>query len=620
MAIRIGPGPVFVFESLIAARRRQVYASRALFVVAIFIGLAVAWFGASGTPSLSGRMGRPAVTLHLLALAGQRFFYAIASIQLAMVLLVAPVATAGAICLDRARGIFAQLAMTDLTDAEIVLGKLGSRLMPVLGVLACGLPVTALAALLGGIDPQALFSLFAVSVSVAVLGCSLALAISLRASKTHDVITAVVALWVLWLLSLPIWSGASSVSGVVPPPDWFKKANPFLLVYAPYAWPGYVTPADVAIFVATALTLSTFLIVSTIATVRRSVLEPASRIQTVLLRDKLSLSRWLSWLPGPSIDGNPVLWREWHRNRPSRLAQIIWLIYGISSLAGVVMGIHEVIDNGMRNPRSFFTLVIVLHLQFLFGLMIMSSVAPTSLAEERVRGSLDVLLTTPLSTLSIVWGKWLGTFRIVLGLSVLPGVASVIVAYLAPSVPASFAGTGRTADFVPLGLFDRFMGPFLVVNEMLAYGAAITSMGLALATWGSRIGRAIAVNLVIFLLIAVGWPLLFESYVWHSLQAWMTREWGLVGADTRWLSSGMIVISPFLAPIVTMEWLVDHPWSSRWKFWLVALAWCALAWMFAAAMFWAALKSFDRCLGRMPETSSPSTLKSSVPEFTNSNP
>ena len=56
--------------------------------------------------------------------------------------------------------------------------------------------MTALAALLGGIDPQALFSLFAVSVAVAVLGCSLALAISVQAAKTHEVIIAVLALWI----------------------------------------------------------------------------------------------------------------------------------------------------------------------------------------------------------------------------------------------------------------------------------------------------------------------------------------------------------------------------------------------------------------------------------------
>jgi ABC-type transport system involved in multi-copper enzyme maturation permease subunit len=307
--------------------------------------------------------------LHMLALAGQRFFYAMAAIQLAMVLLVAPVATAGAICHDRARGIFAQLAVTDLSDAEIVLGKLGSRLAPILGVLACGLPVTAMAALLGGIDPQALFSLFAVSVVVAVLGCSLALALSVRATKTYDVLVAVLALWILWLLSMPIWMGMSTVSGVVPPPDWFKKANPFVVVYAPYSWPGYVSLTDVAIFLAAGLLLSTALVARTIATVRRSVLEPPGPVPRGAILDKLSLSRWLAWLPGPSLDGNPVLWREWHRSRPSRLSRIIWVIYTISSVAGVGIGIHEAIVYGMGKPSGFFTLIIALHLQVLFGLL-----------------------------------------------------------------------------------------------------------------------------------------------------------------------------------------------------------------------------------------------------------
>jgi hypothetical protein len=241
MALRIGPGPVFVYESLILAWRRQVYAGRAVFVFLMFLGLAAVWWS-TGVESFASTGPDTAALFRVLARAGERFFYNLAGLQLALVLLAATAATAGAICHNRARGIFEQLAMTDLSSAEIVLGKLGSRLAPILGVLACALPVPALAALLGGIDPQALFGLFAVSVAIAVLGCSLALAILLRAAKTHEVIIAVMALCILWLLSLPIWSGASTISGVVPPPDWFKKANPVLVVYAPYAWPGYVSP------------------------------------------------------------------------------------------------------------------------------------------------------------------------------------------------------------------------------------------------------------------------------------------------------------------------------------------------------------------------------------------
>ena len=49
--------------------------------------------------------------------------------------------------------------------------------------------------------------------------------------------------------------------------------------------------------------------------------------------------------------------------------------------------------------------------QVAVGLLLLSVGAATSLAEERVRGSLDVLLSTPMSTRSILAGKWWGSFR-----------------------------------------------------------------------------------------------------------------------------------------------------------------------------------------------------------------
>jgi ABC-type transport system involved in multi-copper enzyme maturation permease subunit len=593
MVLRIGPGPVFVYESLVLSRRREVYAGRAFFVFIVLIGLATAWFDAGAVPLSPGGTGGPSATLQMMASTGRKFYSSMAGIQLAMVLLLAPAASAGAICHDRARGIFAQLAMTDLSDAEIVLGKLGSRLAPIVGVLLCGLPVTALAALLGGIDPQALFILFVVSVAVAVLGCSLALAISLRAAKIHEVIILVLALEVLWLLSVPIWAGASAVTGVMPPPDWFKKGNPFVLVYAPYAWPGYVAPSDVAIFVGAVLLFSTAVVARTIALVRRNVLEPIGRVRDVAAAGKFRLSRWLEWLPGPSLDGNPVLWREWHRNRPSRWMRIIWTTYVVTTVVGVGTGIHESIQYGLGGPSGSFAIIMAVHFQFLFGLLIMSSVAPTSLAEEQVRGSLDVLMTTPLSTRSILWGKWLGTYRLVLGLAVLPGLASVVVACLAPPVPARFMVTGRpTAGVNSLGLVDRIAAPCLIVGQMLSYGAAITSVGLALATWVRRLGRAIAINVLIFFFFAVGWPLLLDSFV-SPVLGWLGRQ----------IREAMMLISPLIAPIVTLQGLLDTLWSDRWRMWLFAQGWCVVAAAFSAAVFWAAVKSFDRCMGRTPETS-----------------
>ena len=69
------------------------------------------------------RMGKNA-TIQAQARVGESYFLALIGTQLALVMLVAPAFTAAAICLDRARGALAQVLVTDLTDAEIVLGKL----------------------------------------------------------------------------------------------------------------------------------------------------------------------------------------------------------------------------------------------------------------------------------------------------------------------------------------------------------------------------------------------------------------------------------------------------------------------------------------------------------------
>ena len=84
---------------------------------------------------------------------GRGFYGVTTMILLGLVGLAAPAATAGAICLDKARGNLTLLFATDLSDAEIVLGKLAARLVPVLGLILCAAPVLAIATLFGGVDP-----------------------------------------------------------------------------------------------------------------------------------------------------------------------------------------------------------------------------------------------------------------------------------------------------------------------------------------------------------------------------------------------------------------------------------------------------------------------------------
>ena len=127
--------------------------------------------------------------------------------------------------------------------------------------------------------------------------------------------------------------------------------------------------------------------------------------------------------------------------------------------------------------------------QVAIGLLLLSVSAPMALAEERDRGSLDIIMATPLATREIVRGKWWGTFALVPRLLIFP---MWIVGGLAL-------------------VSENWLAPLLMLGLILAYAAAITSLGLALATWVPRLGRAVAWSVTAYALAAIG-PVLMAIY------------------------------------------------------------------------------------------------------------
>src|SRR3954451_8200977 len=223
MATRSWPGlgPVFAYEWLTASRRWQGYALRSLLVLLLLLGLSAVWLGShDGTGELS---------VQELAEVGRGFYAVTTLIVLGLVGLAAPAATAGAICLDKARGDLTLLFSTDLTDAEIVLGKLAARLVPVLGLIACAAPVQAQATLLGGVDPAMPTGAILVCLACAVFGCTLALTLSVWGRKTHEVLLATYAFGILYLLAAPMWMGF-----VLMLPRWARVWLPGYLALMPY--------------------------------------------------------------------------------------------------------------------------------------------------------------------------------------------------------------------------------------------------------------------------------------------------------------------------------------------------------------------------------------------------
>lgn len=565
MGRRISLGPVFAFDWLTTSRRWQIYAVRAFFVVSLLVALTVVWIGDASGPARSTRAQ---------ARVGQSFFYAIVGTQLALVLLAAPAATAGALCLDKARGTLAHVLITDLSDSEIVLGKLASRLIPVFAFLLCPLPVLALTTLMGGIDPVALSGAFVMTVGLAVFACSLALLLSVWGSKPHEVLMATYAILGVWLLFGAMWEGISwNVFGLAVP-NWVRAVDPFALAFAPQAHPATFWLPIQVLFTSVLIglgALATFVAVRKMRPVavrqfgqknqfRRRFRLPL-RAQTLIK----TLDNWLDTagfrtFVSPSLDMNPVLWREWHRNRPSRWLRIVWLLFfALTSLFSALAIITHL--SSPNRGSEFGALVVAFSVSV--GLLLVSIAAPTSLAEERTRGSLDVLMSTPLPTASIVWGKWWGAFRYVPRLAAWPVVITSVFVLFRPSV---------------------FLVPVLMLGLILAQGALATSIGLFLATWISRLGRAMAIAVVIHLSITVGFVMMLIA----------------AGSNDR-IAISLCVFSPFWGPGLLTVCAEQRGFggddAARVMF--ASAVYSIIAFAFSGLLTSITLMTFDRRLGRV---------------------
>ncbi len=575
--MRWGLSPVFIYECLANSRRWQTYAIRS-------IGVAVLLASIGTIASSQTYRYNPSHAWRDYAALGQSYFYAIIGVELTLVMLAAPAATAGAICVDRARGTLAHMLVTELSDPEIVLGKLAARLLPILALVACTWPVLSICSLLGGIDNTALTLAFAIILAVALLGCSLALALSVWARKPHEVILVTYTFWMLVLLIWPIWFALSTGGVVGAPPPWTLVADPYYLAFAPYTVPGRMDFWNYFAFFASTLAASLVLIV--LAVWRMRPVASLGNVDDRKGQDFGLLARLTRWLPGPSLDRNPVLWRKWHRSRPSRwLLTLIILIGGATGIACIV-GAVSIWAGGLDLTRRSAAPIVGLFaclIQLIFGLLMLSAVSPTSMSEERQRGSLDLLATTALSTPAIVIGKWLGVLRFVPFLALGPGLVglSMATAYKPPrTVPLPPGMMPEYYESLPRG--DVIFGAALLVATILVHGALIASLGLAMATWIKRQSRAIAISVIAAVMLSAGWPIFLG-----------VLRMGMVG-------QGLMNLSPFMATMNLIDVLSQQQVHFKDQLWWVTF-WDLEVLVMALGVLWLTVRTFDGCFGRIPE-------------------
>ncbi|MFO0808790.1 MAG: ABC transporter permease subunit [Gemmataceae bacterium] len=406
------------------ARRGRTHWVRVVYALALLGALFAtyaSWFG------LSGVGGTHALAPKDMSRFAHDFAMKYAVVQFAAVAVLAPALGGAAIADERQRGTLDLLLATGLRSGEIVRAKLLAGLLQLAGVLVVGVPVGAIALLLGGVDWRLLVGTFLLSVAWAASLAALGLAFSARAKSVPAAVTLTylvggamtlattpiafispVVLLIMWsATSAETWLGLALACGVV------QSAAAAVLASA--AASRLVPAADAreqAVYDA-------------IRTARRTGPTPPRARAADAFTETFEAQRRKVWpppagraraIPVPRVGDRPLVWKETYFGGSAAARNAVRLVGVLAILAiGVggplVVGVLNLGANrnlrydqpDIHGPARFVVL-----LSLAATVLAVTAFAAGSVASEREAGTLDGLLTLPDGRPPILEAKWLG--------------------------------------------------------------------------------------------------------------------------------------------------------------------------------------------------------------------
>jgi ABC-type transport system involved in multi-copper enzyme maturation permease subunit len=231
-----GFGPVLRAEMITTARRGRYYLARVVYGLLLLYILweqqaSWEWFHKAQqqySRIVGGTMGGSHEEVRRFA---ESAFIKFAGTQGLALLCVIPALVAGVIPDENQRKTLHYLLASRLSSAEIVLGKLGARLVHVAAFVALGLPVVGLLGLYGGLNPEYVFYSYVATATSVLFVAGLSMAISIVARGPRDAILLTYGLVTLWLVGpLAIDGVAHAIRGplfwIGTVNDWFLLSNP----------------------------------------------------------------------------------------------------------------------------------------------------------------------------------------------------------------------------------------------------------------------------------------------------------------------------------------------------------------------------------------------------------
>jgi ABC-type transport system involved in multi-copper enzyme maturation permease subunit len=400
-----------------------------------------------------------------LALAGSNSFKYIAYLQIALICILAPVFMAGAIAQESDPKTWDILLTTPLSPGQIVLGNLLGRLFFILALLGSSLPLFAITQYFGGVPGSTIFASYLIAACAAVVVGAMAIALSVSRLVGKRAVFAfyigvVSYLVVTWALDGLLGGGRVS---------WMTALNPFLSLHAlldPVGYPrvegaegfgAWFLGRPVTTWCVLSLALSLGLTVASVLTVRVGGFAAITGgggaggdgSKVPWYRKALGLgAAGADTRPARAVWNQPIAWREAAARNATLgriLARYAFIAAGLV-FALVLIGLFHAGTLGAAEFRAalFYTLIGELAVIALVAV----NMSATTVAREREDGTLDLLLTTPITPGVYLGGKLKGVIAYLLPMLMVPvGTLLLAGAYVLAGGLGRAGGVGIAHTF-----------------------------------------------------------------------------------------------------------------------------------------------------------------------------
>ena len=578
-------GPVFQREIITTPRGLRFYLTRAGYVAALFGLVFTAWLILFGSKQQSG--------LGDLARFGSAIFTVIAPLQLAMAVAFSALLTAASVAQEKDRRTLDLLLMTNLSNTELVLGKLLASMLSVIVPAVAAIALLMLITLLGGVSYQQVFRVVAVTFGAAAVAGSLGSTIALWRERTFQSLALTTLLLVLWLMGGELLaSGLFGESmGSLSAEHWAVAVSPLRAIFAAIrplenlgadaAW--WQTPVHLFfLFSASATLLLNFWAIA-----RVRVWNPTQEVQKRLTTDTASTLASSQQKKSRQVWDNPILWREictWAYGKKIIVVRLAYLVIFAICAAALISALGNTEGNLARSATRVSAAAQPLVPLIVLGLILVNALAVTSLTNERDLRALDLLLVTDLTPKEIIFGKLGGVFYNSKEMILLPMGLCVLLWY---------RDHLTTENLV-----------FLVL-AMLAMNAFVAMLGVHIGMIYSESRTAVGVSLstVLFLLLGIAvcmrMMVAFQGSFNNQLQAFIAFMVG--GGAGLYLTLGYrnpskaIGMASFAMPFITFYVITSFLEAKFGAAFLLTVATYGFA---TTALLVPAIAEFDVATGR----------------------